>query len=199
MLQNEQDVLPKSLIEEILKTLDSFYFPWYVTFDVSKTDHILKKVKDFKCVSTYQLSHNIIKDGELVSPKLIDLNKQIISHIFSKFKIEKGLVTRSKLNLLFTNNKVTNDVYNIPHVDVEKITNKDEKSLVLYLTESDGYTVFFNEKFGEDFDKFTIYNKIYPKQNSAVMFDGDIYHTSQNPIKYDRRVVLNLNFKILDK
>jgi hypothetical protein len=67
---------------------------------------------------------------------------------------------------------------------------------------SDGDTVLFNESFDPDKlekpEKLTIHKRIEPKQNRCVMFKGNRFHASSNPIKNDMRVVLNCNFSLLE-
>ena len=52
-------------------------------------------------------------------------------------------------------------------------------NLIYYPEDSDGDTIFFNEKFEGKFvkdRKLTIRERVEPKNNTAVMFKGNISH-----------------------
>ena len=69
--------------------------------------------------------------------------------------------------------------------------------MIYYVNDSDGDTIIFNESGGENVnkrpDKLTIKKTITPKKNRAVLFRGDYFHTSTNPTKSEKRIVLNVN------
>ena len=83
-------------------------------------------------------------------------------------------------------------VYNLPHIDY----NFPHKTVIFYLNDSDGPTWIFNEKFNgpEEPTKFTVGEKVDPKENRMILLDGLQYHTASNPINSDRRVILNVNY-----
>jgi len=91
----------------------------------------------------------------------------------------------------------TKDKYNYPHVDLEN--EKNYKSLIYYVEDSDGDTFFFDKRYKEGDPTFlnkgykTI-KRVTPKQGKSIYFDGDIYHAGNNPIKYDKRTVINFDF-----
>ena len=60
---------------------------------------------------------------------------------------------------------------------------------MLYLNDSDGDTIIFDEN-------FKIKKRITPKKNRVVIFDGITYHTGCHPCKNDKRIVLNVNFDL---
>ena len=53
-----------------------------------------------------------------------------------------------------------------------------------------------NEENKEEKPKLTIAERVAPKANRCVMFNGWRYHAGCNPTKYNRRIVLNCNFTI---
>ena len=55
----------------------------------------------------------------------------------------------------------------------------------------------FNEKFTgfPEPDKFTVKDRITPKPNRLLVFDGLDYHTASNPINSDTRFIININYK----
>ncbi len=79
------------------------------------------------------------------------------------------------------------------HIDMEE----PHKVLLYYVNDSDGDTVMYNEFYtkehGGDID-LTFKEKISPKKNRAVIFDGLRYHNSIKPIKQKHRFIININF-----
>lgn len=84
--------------------------------------------------------------------------------------------------------------HHAPHVDFYA----RHKSLLYYVNDSDGDTVFYNERFqGDTFvNKFTVQKKVSPKKGKAVLFDGDHFHSSGIPESTLRRVVVNINYRV---
>ena len=72
-----------------------------------------------------------------------------------------------------------------PHVDY------DFKNIgtILYVNESDGDTIFYKDK------KLNILDKVSPKPNRLVIFDGSILHTGSSPNKHKNRILINSNFR----
>jgi hypothetical protein len=85
--------------------------------------------------------------------------------------------------------------YNPPHVDYNYFPHK---TLILYLNDSDGDTYFFNESFDGITPiqevKFTVKDRVSPKANRAILFDGYQYHAGSNPLQHDTRVLINMNY-----
>lgn len=99
--------------------------------------------------------------------------------------------SRVKFNLLLKQD--FGDHYNQPHIDVPL----PNYSMVYYLNDSDGDTVFFNEKYSaeqKDPINLTVMQRIKPKKNRAVVFESDRYHASCNPQVSENRFVINWIF-----
>ena len=81
--------------------------------------------------------------------------------------------------------------YNLPHVDYRF----PHTTALLYITESDGDTFLFNEQYtGTDLTEFTVKQRISPKPNRLIIFNGLCYHTASNPISNEIRIIVNINF-----
>lgn len=96
--------------------------------------------------------------------------------------------SRVKFNLLLKQD--FGDHYNQPHIDTPDPT----YSIVYYLNDSDGDTVFFNEKYSPEQKhpiKLTVMERITPKKNRAVIFESNRYHASCNPSISENRFVIN--------
>lgn len=82
-----------------------------------------------------------------------------------------------------------------PHVDFSF----PHKSLVYYVNDTDGDTVFYKEHFtGHDSvpETFTVEERISPQQGRAVIFDGLQYHSTEYPTNH-HRTFLNINYEVL--
>jgi hypothetical protein len=110
---------------------------------------------------------------------MIDWNK-IRKHEESIKKNQEKLNLKTKSILRIKANLMTKQDSNIEeskHTDCEF---ENYKSLLFYLNDSDGDTLFLDTK-----------TKVSPKENRAVLFDSKLNHTSTAPINHKRRVVLN--------
>ena len=97
-------------------------------------------------------------------------------------------VFRMKINVNFPSNKSNKKLHQNIHNDIGRYdVNKYDnfhKSVLLYLNDSDGDTIFFNDDNKE-------IDRVSPKKGLALIFDSTINHTGQNPIKSTHRYVLN--------
>ena len=87
-----------------------------------------------------------------------------------------------------------------PHIDMSKIYG--HINMVFYIGNSDGDTIIYKEKF---FPKkpyiepalpktLTEEQRVTPKANRIVIFNGEHWHTGQSPKNHNRRVIINSNF-----
>lgn len=183
-------------------------FAWYLSKDISIEQVEASKngarmfgvrVTD-KTVHTPQFVHSVVinfrdrpKGDTIVnSPTyefLVPLIEELVTKYFPEYK--HYIIDRMKINMLLKNPKVTSkNFYNVPHIDEEK----KHISIILYLSDSDGDTVFFKERAEDESEKqlteLTEIARIKPKFNRCVVSDGH-YHTSSNPFESDFRVILN--------
>jgi hypothetical protein len=74
-------------------------------------------------------------------------------------------------------------------------------SAILYMEDSDGETVIYNEKCHDllelrDNDHYTIKKTVEPKANRLVLFAGHLVHSGHSPSKHKNRVLLNALFDL---
>lgn len=83
-----------------------------------------------------------------------------------------------------------------PHID----SNVPHIASVYYVNDSDGDTVIYNETYNgnekEETKSLTIKEKISPKANRLLLFDGKYYHTGHSPSKHKNRIIINSNYGI---
>lgn len=99
---------------------------------------------------------------------------------------ELGMIYRYRYGLILKNNNTS--IVHPKHVDGYF----EHKTLLLYINDSDGDT-FFYDKNGN------IIKKITPKENTCVIFDGNIEHSSSTPTKNKYRYALSINFEEIIK
>jgi hypothetical protein len=90
------------------------------------------------------------------------------------------------------------------HVDLTQ----PHKVALIYLNDSDGDTIVYNESFnpllstsnGEiiiddrSIPVLSVKQTITPKANRMAMFDGHLYHSGNTPTTVSRRVAININY-----
>ena len=163
--------------------VDNINFPWFLSSHKTvHNDH--NTIKNPNIIEYLQFNHILkIDDTEKPNSGFYKLLEEKIPFILSKLNLKSINILRAKLNLQtqITNNKPW--LHNTPHIDAYY----KHTVFMLYLNDSDGYTVIFDEN-------KNIKKKISPKKNRVVIFDGMSYHAGSHPCKSNTRVVLNINF-----
>ena len=96
----------------------------------------------------------------------------------------------SRANLNFSITNYTKENHQPIHSDVGDYEWNEEgcKSLLYYVNNSDGDTIFFD-------NDLNVTTRVSPKKNRAIIFDSHNLHSGSNPIKNHMRAVINLLFK----
>ena len=141
-------------------------FPWYFAQDVSYNEGKQQRPALF---------HNFVLKKYTVNSDFFNMVKPIVK--------DKNVIQARSILQLPLNKKLLNKSFDTPHVDSE------EPHLVYlyYVVDSDGQTLFLKNK--------KVIKKIKPKQGRLVIFNGNIYHTAEQPEK-GKRCVINFNVDI---
>jgi len=124
-------------------------------------------------IETYQLTHTFYKDN---------INSPYFNFIVNLIKdVDYKSVLRIRANFVGNISNLNKEKHQPIHTDRNE---KNCKTLLYYVNDSDGDTIFFD-------DKNKIYKKVKPKKNRAVLFNSNIKHAGSNPIKSKYRVVIN--------
>lgn len=112
--------------------------------------------------------------------------------------IEKKIceVNRVKVNLLLQQSQTPEYHYTVGHTDSRS---NCHYSMVYYINDSDGDTFMFNEFQNLDQTppaELTLYQRVSPKKNRAVIFESNRYHASSNPRTHATRFVINFVMKV---
>lgn len=159
-----KNFLEESCFREIKAGFVGPYVPW------SYSKNIIKAEKDeVEEPDTFQFTHNIFSNAQIMSQPGFELIKPIVS------KIDPVILFRVKANLGTRNGQHTIGGF---HVDTHEICTTS----IFYLNENNGYTMF------EDG------TKIPSTENTLVCFDSAIKHTGVSQTDAQVRIVLNLNY-----
>jgi len=184
--------LPKSYEDEIEKHFSSVEFPWYYNPGVSYSQEMNAK---------FIANDSNIKDVDGFVNRLIIENKQISGYgdlvkplmyfVEDKFNMKVNYIIRARAVMIYKN-PTFGEFYNVPHVD----DMNEHMTLIYYVNDSDGDTVFFEECYDKeiDYSKKTVERRVEPRKGRAVLFNGLRYHTGSVP-KYNNRMLINFNFK----
>jgi hypothetical protein len=141
---------------------------------------------DDNTVDSMQLTFLMQSPNSPVLDPLANLFFPLVYTAMEKANIQ-GPIVRLKANILLHNKDMVEGKYNHAHIDGDLPHNV----LVYYVNDSDGDTFIFNEKYKTSFDKLTIKQRITPKKGRVVIFPGEYMHTSSNPIKSQKRIIIN--------
>lgn len=154
-------------------------FPWYFKEDISLNG----KTENFY---HFGFQHTVFNnDGSVNSGLSNDLLEFLMSVLAAT---GRSKVLRCRVDMV---NAQRERVQYIPHVDYRSRT--DNVSLVYYLIGSDGDTILYNEKFGDEYETLTEMKRVNPVENRLLMFSGDYMHTGEGPVEHNKRVLINLN------
>lgn len=137
-------------------------------------------------------SQSILYYDNVDNTAMLPWCQQIIDGMHNSTGIEPKELIRIQCNLMYQNpsKTFTKDSWNAAHTDQLA----EHKVLLYYVNDSDGDTFIFDQKRGEEFDSFTIKQRVTPKQGRAVLFNGAYFHSSSNPIDSVNRLAINFNF-----
>ena len=159
--------------------------------------------------SSFELSHFLFDAG-----KSLSRFSDFLLPMFLQAKEETSakVLLRSRADMTINTGK---QVTHPPHIDMPRY--KDHINMVFYIGDSDGDTIIYKEKFFPEIlldelpndqwlsipqgdlaelvpTTLTVEQRVAPKANRLVIFNGEHWHTSQSPKNHVQRVILNINF-----
>lgn len=186
------------IVDDVLSPVDfnnlqnlvlSTEFPWYWQSHVSLPPWCV--ITDPRAIETFGWNHQVYNKETNFKGDFLEAFAPILQQIKNQADTKIEFI-RIRLSMKVYKKGFTENNYNLPHIDY----NFPHKTVIFYLNDSDGPTWIFNEKFNgpEEPTKFTVGEKVDPKENRMILLDGLQYHTASNPINSDRRVILNVNY-----
>ena len=161
---------------------DASKFPWYYLPNISGWENKFN-VEDVKFVNNQSgFYHLLYSQGSQASPMFQAL-LPFLGYVEDKFDVSINNLIRVRVGM---NIHTGEEGSHYPHTDLD-IPNK---TLLYYLDESDGNTIFYEQKK----DKLEVSLTNPHTQNQAVLFDGLTLHSSSSPVEYSKRTTININF-----
>jgi hypothetical protein len=178
----KENILSYSVFKNIQAKVFDDAVPWYYTDTTAL-------IEENNLLMDNSFNHMVFRDGRPTSPLFdgivfafldcLDKTNQQLKEIL---RIKIGLITATE-----------NTFVHKPHIDFDL----PHQTALLYLNSTDGDTIFYKEKLGDNIDNvLTITDRVTPEENKFVYFDGLTYHSSSTPTNSKRRVVINFNYTI---
>lgn len=204
MIQIIDDIVSKNdqnSMENLL--LKNSFFPWF--YLPSSNYGTLKDKEDFSKNSLSEVDRFINFENSIDAPMFCHpLYPLSVEKTFSSFwpnfacllkPLRVKALLRVKANITLYNPLFDNqEKHGYPHCDMSASYSNKYLTAIYYINDSTGDTFIFNEKFGEQFKKLTVKERISPKKGRAVIFDGSYYHAGNHPRNNEPRALLNLNY-----
>ena len=134
----------------------------------------------------FRLNHSFVHEGQLVSNDW-GLIEPIAFALVQKIGLEPKIAS-CKLNLTFPNPEFEE----LDHFPAHYDTTDRAVVAIYYVNDSDGDTLFFNEKNSDGI--YTVSSSYTPKKGALVYFSESVLHANRPPIKSKARCVINFNF-----
>ena len=189
--------LTKSYHKNILELLISDNFDWYYSDNISYTkEEFTSMFGTNKSYSTnfneYGFTHWFWH--KMTGPRDTQYSHFIKPALYQILDVANcDFILRARADMVTWSGK--EDFIHPAHTDL----NVPNIASVFYVNESDGDTIFYNVKFDDvpkdkDLKDLKEYDRVSPKANRLVIFDGDLLHTGCSPSKHKNRILINSNF-----
>ena len=186
--------LTKSYHRDLLEILISSNFDWYYSDNVSYTKE--EFISDFGSergysthFSEYGFTHTFWDDKD--GPRDTQCSHFIKPALYQIMDVANcDFVLRARADMVTWSRE---DFIHYPHID----SNVPNIASVFYVNESDGDTIFYNVKLDDipkDLKDLKECDRVSPKANRLVIFDGDLLHTGCSPTKHKNRILINSNY-----
>ena len=186
-------------IENLINTPNNFHWSFHDQI-ANEYGNEPKKYKNPSIINPIGLAHVFIDAGKIRSDHFTFI-KPILLFLEYHMDFEIKQVLRVRARRTMQNTNLNANHYNPPHVDLPDTV--PYKSLIYYVSDSDGDSIFFNEKYipgnGPPELKDTDVTECFrytPKKGNAILFDGHQYHAGNSPVEYLHRTVINFDFVI---
>jgi hypothetical protein len=149
--------------------------------------------KDSHTKECPQFSHVLCSESKITSANYASIFP-ILYFLEEKTGYKPSSIKRIKANFLYKDATFPLDFYNEPHTDENKELYRPMSSLLYYVNDSDGDTIFFDKQCLPNMppiDKLEIINRYTPTQGTGILFNSHQFHASTPPRVHDRRMVIN--------
>jgi hypothetical protein len=187
MIEIIDNFLPEADYQKIYETGRDPEFPWYY---ISKASFDSEHVAPENSIETSAFIHVLLRKDRMEKSTYITNYLPLLDTIEKDFNVD---LIRVRLGMKHRQIGFTENNYNLPHTDFRF----PHISMIYYVNESDGDTWLFNEfRHPNDADypkEFTVQQRVSPKPNRLLVFDGLQHHTASNPVNSNERTIININ------
>lgn len=182
-----ENFLSKSYHKELLEILGGPNFDWYFSENIS-----YKNKKNGR-LNEYGFYHIFWDNNGKRNSEISNFWKPALLKIMDT--VDCNNIVRSRADMTMN---CSEEFIHDPHVDFFF----PNISVVYYVNDSDGDTILYNEKYNDINlpvpKKLSIKEKISPKANRLIAFEGEVLHTGCSPVKHKNRIIINSNFEVLN-
>jgi hypothetical protein len=177
--------------------LDWHFSKFSVDYDAFEGDKYFKVSEPIK--DHVRCTHSFIRENGIVDQKFYKYVLPLVAQFENMMSVKVSGTKRIRANMLFNLEGVK---LQPPHVDGMNVIDGvydcvGKKSMIYYVNNSDGDTVFYNERFtGEPLGYVTEQLRVTPKKGRAVIFDSNQVHAVNIPTEKAYRVVINCVFGV---
>jgi hypothetical protein len=182
--------LTKSYHEKILEILSGPDFVWGYNDSItgSLERHMEGRVLETPHLNEYGFSHSLWRENHGPDSNYSSFIEPMLLQILEVANCD--LIFRARADMVtWSGGK---DFIYPAHIDFPF----PNVATIFYVNESDGDTIFYNERVGDvaNYKDLKIYDRVSPKANRLVLFDGDLLHTGSSPTKFKQRILINSNY-----
>ena len=191
MISIVEDFVPKIFQDQLEAQLLSPEFLWsYSPYTTNPSRSAIFVDKD--CSDTPQFVHGFFGDNTAYSNYYTLIHPFLYFMSMHNYKVAS--FWRSKSNMTLPVN-VPKEAHSYPHTDLNQAGVKGI-SMLYYVNDSDGDTIFFEESPEEFNGTLTVKQRVTPKKGTAVIFDSATIHAGQVPKNAKNRVVVSSIFLV---
>lgn len=194
-----ESFLPKSYQNELENLInDPSGFQWYFYDKIAIEYGEPMNFKNPKIINPIGLSHTLIDSGNVTSGHWDRIRPVLLFlEYHENFEIKRILRVRVRRTMRDPN--IDSTMFNPPHIDLPNA--EPYKTLIYYVSDSDGDSVFFNERYDPSQRQPTLRDedvtecfRYTPVKGNGVLFDGHQYHSGNSPVEYLHRTIINFDF-----
>lgn len=196
-----ESFLPKSYQNELEYIINSpGIFQWSFYDKIANEYGQPIDFKNPKIINPIGLAHTFIDSGNVVSDHWEKIRPILLFLEYREgIEIQRMLRVRARRTMRETG--IDSTMFNPPHIDLPDA--EPYKTLIYYVSDSDGDSIFFNERYDPSQGQPTLRDedvtecfRYTPVKGNGILFDGHQYHSGNSPVNYLHRTIINFDFVI---
>ena len=180
MIKIIDNFLSKTYYKSILELLSGHNFDWKYLENITDPENETKSVDNF---NGYRLSHTFWDEKKRSLPPLGPYMEPLLYKIMDV--AECDFVLRARADMVTWSK---DEFIHPPHADFPF----PNTASIFYVNETDGDTIIYDEH--HPILKSKISQRVSPKANRLILFDGSLLHTGSSPTKHKNRILINSNY-----